>query len=314
MTLAARVLLVEDEAIIAIVIKGLLENEGLSVTVCVNANEAWRQLQTRGAEYALVVLDRGLPDMDGMDLLRRIKKDPAFSQLPVIIETGHADKQSIREGLDNGAYYYLVKPFQPEILLAVVNAALQQRRDYLELADSVRRAEGLLDLLYSGSFRFRGLDQARILANNFARVCPQPERAAQGLLELLINAVEHGNLGISYADKSELLMRGVWQDEVLRRLQMPEYRDRYVEVSFQRQPDSLAFTIRDQGAGFDWRDYLDFSPERAFDLHGRGIAMAYKLSIDRLHYQGNGNTVLAIFTIPPAPAHGAGLLAQPSIG
>jgi hypothetical protein len=53
--------------------------------------------------------------------------------------------------------------------------------------------------------------------------------------------------------------------------------------------------IIDQGQGFDCRDYLDFSTERAFDLHGRGIAMAGKLSFDSLSYLGCGNTVVAAF-------------------
>ena len=302
MSLSKRVLLVEDEPIIAIVIQTLLNDAGLAVTVTPNAEQAWRELQNNASEYGAIVLDRGLPDMDGMALLQQIKKEPAFSYLPVIIETAQSDKQSIREGLDNGAYYYLTKPFQPEILLAVVNAALQQAQDYQELADNVRRAESLLELLRQGSFRFHDLDQARSLAHNLARLCPEPQRAVQGLLELLVNAVEHGNLSISYADKGRLLMNGTWQQEVQHRLQLPEYRDRYVTVNFQRHADAVSFTIQDQGEGFNWRDYLDFSPERAFDLHGRGIAMACKLSVDQLHYQGNGNTVVATFNTVAVPA------------
>ncbi len=296
MTLCKRVLLVEDEAIIAIVIKTLLEDAGLAVTVTTNADQAWQQLYENVSDYGAVVLDRGLPDMDGMTLLQRIKKNPAFAHLPVIIETAQSDKQSIREGLDNGAYYYLTKPFQPEVLLAVVNAALQQAQDYRDLVANVKQAESLLELLQQGCFQFRDVEQARSLAHNLARLCPEPQRAVQGLLELLVNAVEHGNLGISYADKGHLLMNGLWHQEIQRRLQLPEYCDRYVTVNFQRQADEVSFTIQDQGDGFNWQDYLDFSPERAFDLHGRGIAMACKLSVDRLLYQGNGNTVVAMFS------------------
>jgi hypothetical protein len=51
--------------------------------------------------------------------------------------------------------------------------------------------------------------------------------------------------------------------------------------------------IRDQGQGFDWTPYLDFDPERAFDPHGRGIAMARLSSFDDLEYLGDGNEVLA---------------------
>ncbi|HLD95062.1 MAG TPA: response regulator, partial [Alphaproteobacteria bacterium] len=53
--------------------------------------------------------------------------------------------------------------------------------------------------------------------------------------------------------------------------------------------------IKDQGNGFDWKKYLELSPERATDPHGRGIAMAKTLSFSRLEYQGCGNEVVATY-------------------
>lgn len=293
MTENARVLLVEDDEIVAIIIRDLLAAQGSQVTHCANGGDARRQLEAEPTAYDVVLLDRGLPKMDGLELLRLIKNHPVLAGIPVIIETARSDKTSIQEGLSQGAYYYLTKPFQPEVLLAVVNAALQQRREQREMLESVRRAEQPLALLHTGVFRFRNLEQARLLSHCLARACPDPERVVQGLQELLINAVEHGNLGICYAEKGDLMLAGTWLDEIQRRLQLPEYRDRYAEVRFQRQADTLDFTIQDQGEGFNWRDYLDFSAERAFDLHGRGIAMARSLSFDHLEYFGNGNTVFA---------------------
>lgn len=301
MNLPKQILLVEDEAITRLVIQDLLETEGHHITTCSNAAEAWKVLTTHSQHFDLVLLDRGLPDSDGMALLKQIKQETKFFHTPVVFETAQSDQQSIREGLDSGAYYYLTKPFQPDILLAVVRAALQQSNEYRELVASIKSAENLLDLMTQGRFHFRDLEQARMLANHLARLCPHPECAVQGLQELLINAVEHGNLAISYAEKNQLLMQGEWQQEIQRRLQLPEYRDRLVEVSFERRPNRLSFTIRDQGTGFDWEKYLDFSPERAFDLNGRGIALAYKLSVDQLQYQGNGNTVRACFELNPKP-------------
>lgn len=300
-----RILLVEDEEIIAIIIQDLLAAQGFQVAVCADGLAAWERLRADRPGYDVILLDRGLPGMDGMALLRRIKNDPVLAHTPVVMETALGDKDSIREGLIQGAYYYLTKPFQAEVLLAVVGAALQQSREYRDMVNSVRRAERPLALLHNGSFRYRDLEEGRLLANYLAHACPEPERVVQGLQELLVNAVEHGNLGISYADKGALLLAGALQEEVQRRLQMPEYRDRHIEVDFQRQPESLRFTIQDQGDGFDWESYLDFSPERAFDLHGRGIAMAGKLSFDRLEYQGNGNTVIAMVDLTSA-APGSG--------
>jgi signal transduction histidine kinase len=236
--------------------------------------------------------------MDGMALLRRIKNDPTLAQTPVVLETAHGDMESIRDGLTQGAYYYLTKPFQADVLIGVIKAALQQSRDLRTLVDGVQPADRPLGLLHTGSFRFRNLEEGNLLAYYLARVCPDPERTIQGMLELLVNAVEHGNLEISYAEKGALILEGCWRDEVQRRLNDPAYRNRYVEIHFRRQDDLLSFTIQDQGQGFDWNQYLEFSPERAFDLNGRGIAMAGKLSFDHLEYRGNGNTVVATVRLP----------------
>ena len=301
----ARILLAEDEEIIAIIIQDLLISEGFQVTVCANGSEAWECLQVDRPGYDVVLLDRGLLDMDGMELLRRIKNNHALVHTPVIIESAQDDQQSILEGLAQGAYYYLTKPFQPEVLLALVNAALRQSRDIRGMVNSLHQAERPLVLLQNGNFRFRDLEEGSVLANYLARACPEPERAILGLHELLVNAVEHGNLGISYNDKSEFVLEGNLFEEIQRRLQLPEYRERNVEIYFQRQPNSISFTIQDQGNGFNWEDFLDFSPERAFDLNGRGIAMARSMSFDHLEYQGNGNTVIATInlTVPePGPS------------
>jgi CheY-like chemotaxis protein len=291
-TETARILLAEDEAVIACIIEDLLAAEGYRVDACADGAQAWERLRHDGEAYDAIILDRMMPGMDGMEVLRRAKAEPALARVPVIMETSQGDLESIREGLAEGAYYYLTKPFQPDVLVAVTRAAVEQTREYRRLASHLAQAERPIAFMKSGEFRFRDLEEGRLLANFLALACPDPRKVAQGFQELLINAVEHGNLAIGYDDKSALIKAGTWQDEVKRRLALPEYRDRWVEVGFARAADELRFTIRDQGAGFDWSDYLEFSAERAFDPHGRGIAMARKLCFDRCEYQGNGNTVL----------------------
>ena len=107
---------------------------------------------------------------------------------------------------------------------------------------------------------------------------------------------ETDNLGISYADKSRLNMNGDWQDEIERRLQLDENRDKQVVVDFSRKNGEIRYVIRDEGTGFDWEDYMEMSPERAFDTHGRGIALARSLSFNSIEFRGNGNEVCAIVT------------------
>lgn len=97
------------------------------------------------------------------------------------------------------------------------------------------------------------------------QACVEPARLWPGLQELLINAVEHGNLGISYAEKSLLMLKNRLHNEIERRVQDPAYSQLQASVHLMRDADGLSLTIQDQGQGFAWQDFLEFSPERAFD-------------------------------------------------
>jgi hypothetical protein len=64
-----------------------------------------------------------------------------------------------------------------------------------------------------------------------------------------------------------------------------------------RNAAEIEFVISDEGSGFDARRYLDFDPARAYDLNGRGIAMARMLSFQRIEYVGCGNRVVAAIAL-----------------
>lgn len=295
----AHILVVEDEAIVAEVVQLILVDSGYQVTLVGDAESAWTTLR-EGTAVDLVLLDRGLPGMDGLTLLKHLKADAALRHLPVVLQTGLDDARSISEGLAAGAYYYLTKPPQPALLPAVIRAALEQHRESALVQESLADIVQALRFLQEGTFRFRTFAEARTLAQSLARACPDPGRAVLGLQELLINAVEHGNYGLSYAEKSRLMVEDRWHQELARLAEDPACSRRQVTVRLARTPEALRLTIQDEGQGFDWRDYLDFSPARAFDLHGRGIAMARLTSFDDLQYQGNGNTVMVTINLPPA--------------
>ena len=72
---------------------------------------------------------------------------------------------------------------------------------------------------------------------------------------------------------------------------MPENTSRVATVEFERKENIIEFIIADQGSGFEWKNYLALNPDRAFDSHGRGIAMAKSISFDQIEFRGNGNEV-----------------------
>ena len=287
-----RVLIVDDEPFNLEILSEHLADAGYETVTAEDGEAAWEILQHDTEGFATILLDRMMPRMDGMQVLAKLKQHPDFLHIPVIMQTAVGAAENVREGLAAGAYYYLIKPFQREMLLAIVAAAVGFHHDRKQLENQIAEHADSYRLMMSGEFHFRTLVEARQLTLMLSRACPDPQRVALGLSELLINAVEHGNLEITYAEKSRLLQQGRWQEEVESRLEEAQYLARHVTVKFSAQSDEIQIHICDQGAGFDWQPFLEFSPERAFDPHGRGISMARMMSFDCVEYQGRGNEVL----------------------
>lgn len=286
------ILVVDDEPLNLEIITEYLDSPRYRLITAEDGLHACEQIEHAKVDFDLIVLDRMMPRMDGMELLAKVKADKRFADIPVIMQTAAAQKQQIIEGIRQGAYYYLTKPYDKEILLSIVDAALETRSHRKELYKRLSNTQEIFTNLTHASFRFRTLNEARQLASFLAHLCPAPEAAVIGFAELLINAIEHGNLGISYREKGQLNSLGTWADEVERRLNLDEYKHRIATASFERFDNMLVFRIHDQGNGFDWQSYLEMSPDRAFDTHGRGIAMAKMLSFDEIEYQGKGNEVI----------------------
>lgn len=244
--------------------------------------------------YDVVLLDRNMPRVGGMEVLSRMKDDARLRMLPVILQTAASSPAEMVEGIRAGAYYYLTKPYDPQTLLAVIGTAARDYAQYRHLQLMVRRGMECLTLMKHATLTIRTVEQARDTAAVFVNACPDPEATVIGLTELLVNAVEHGNLGITYEEKSALNSDGLWDAEVRRRLSLPENAAKTVELTMERTASEVRFTIRDQGPGFDWQKYLSVDPARAFDNHGRGIAMARAMSFDHVEYRGNGSEVLAV--------------------
>lgn len=288
-----RVLVVDDEQLNLFIIEEFLEQEDIELEMHSNPLEAWDSLIAPDSNFSLVVLDRMMPELDGMELLRRMKREARFADIPVIMQTAASSPDQVREGLEAGAYYYLTKPYEPEALISIVRAAMEDRRARGQLRSRAARLEEAQKLILSVEYRFVTLEDVSSLVPVLAAMCPVPDVAAPGLSDLMVNAVEHGNLGVTYQEKSLLKWEGDWEAEIRRRLALPQFCDRFATVRIERNADSVVFTITDQGDGFEWHKFLSFDPDRAFDPNGRGIAMAKMMSFSTLDYQGRGNIVVA---------------------
>lgn len=290
---AIRILVVDDEPINLEIIADCLEDSGYELTMADTAEAAWEELVRAREPFDLLVLDRMLPGMDGLGLVNRIKSDARLEGLPVIMQTAAATPEQVREGLAAGANYYLTKPFEPETLQTIVRAALDDKRSRGELVRRLKEQGNAFNLLERAQFSVRTLDEAQALAALLAGLCPSPELVVMGLSELLVNGIEHGNLGIDFAEKTRLKESDQWLSEVLQRLELTENRYKRVRLTVEKRPGEWEFLVEDEGPGFDWRSFQEIDPERAFAPNGRGIALARHVAFSELEFLGEGNRVRA---------------------
>ncbi len=287
------VLIVDDDQQLGKFTAEVLEQAGFHVELTALGRDGLERVTCAPDHYQAVVLDRRMPDLDGLTILRRMKGNAATRNIPVVLLTGLASEQDIIEGIDAGAYYYVTKPFRESMLQAVVRAAIDDFQARSGLRQELASTASAIGLLHSGEFKFRTPHEARALAGLLAHCTSNPASVVTGLWELLINAVEHGNLAIGYTEKSDLLAAGRWQDEIRKRLAVPPHADKFATVQVEMNAQQVVYTVSDEGQGFDPRPYFEFEPGRATHAHGRGIAMARRLSFSSIEYLGNGNIVRA---------------------
>ncbi|MCR6633173.1 MAG: SpoIIE family protein phosphatase [Magnetospirillum sp.] len=291
---AIRCLVVDDERMNREVVIANLRAAGYETLSAEDGQQAWLTLNAAPDDFDVILLDRRMPRMDGMELLGKLKGDEQLRHIPVIMQTAYASSEDVVEGIKAGVYYYLGKPLDRQLLLSVTAAAIEEHQRYLRLRDDVAKRITAMSLMDSGVFHFRTLAEANNLAVSLARACPRSQHLVVGLSEIFTNAIEHGNLGITFEEKARLLAEKRWKAQIEALMDAPQNRDKRVAVTFQRQPGEVRIVVRDEGAGFDWRRYMELDQSRAFAVHGRGIAMARQLSFDALEYRDPGNEVTCV--------------------
>ena len=135
------VLVVEDEPGIARLVEDYLVAAGFRVVRASNAGDALAQ--ARMSAPALVVLDLGLPDRDGLDVTRELR---SFTRVPIVMLTARGDESDRIVGLELGADDYIVKPFSPKELVARVRAVLRRAEAAVTPTDTLRALDVVVDV------------------------------------------------------------------------------------------------------------------------------------------------------------------------
>ncbi len=151
-------------------------------------------------------------------------------------------------------------------------------------------------LLESCRFRFRTPEDVDKLVPLISGIFPDPERTASGIAELMMNAIEHGNLEIGQDRKSDWVSRGIYRSELVKRLQTLPYAQRRAELIINRQENGIMVVIMDEGCGFCWQDFIESDapePTLVTGQCGKGLAKAKRDSFDDLKFNHTGNKVTA---------------------
>lgn len=149
--LAMKILLIEDDLDAAEYLRALLgETWGAEVTLATTGDQAQAAISTAtvgddddGARFDLVVLDLGLPDIDGIELCRRVRQERTLARVPILVVTAYSDEEHIEAAFEAGATDYLSKPVRSRELVARISAALRDQRDRQRLSAATDHLQGV---------------------------------------------------------------------------------------------------------------------------------------------------------------------------
>ena len=229
MKIKDKILVIEDEPAIVNLLSAVLDANGYEVLTAPTGALAESMIASHCPD--LILLDLGLPDMDGMTILRAVR---AWSKVPVVVVSARSHEQDKVEALDAGADDSLTKPFGTEELLARIRAAIRHTRT--PAASS--------DLANSGVFRAQGLtidyDKHRVYVNGADAKLTQNEYKLVALLALYAGKV------LTY----DFLMKELWgpgakSDNQILRVNMANIRRK-----LEQNPAQPVYIFTEVGVGY----------------------------------------------------------------
>lgn len=239
----------------------------------------------------LVVTDLYMPEIDGLELVRTVRRDHPF--VPVVVMTSYGSEEIAVKALRFGAASYVSKNTLEKNLaetvkqvLSVSQANLQKQRLYscvkqceteFELENDPDLIPTLIGHLQDNLTRFGNWDDA------------ERTRIGMALSEALDNALYHGNLEL----RSELREDSIsnYYDAANNRRDQQKFADRRIHIIAREGPDEVAYVIRDEGEGFNPKEIPDpTDPENMDRVCGRGLLLINSF-MDYVEHNDNGNEI-----------------------
>ncbi|MCC6141017.1 MAG: response regulator [Nitrospira sp.] len=270
-------------------ILGHMQDRGFSVITASDPHTAIETIELTAPD--IVLTDSFLPEGSGLTLAKTLRA--RHVSCPVIVMAEHQSEQAVIHALRAGAVDFLQKPVGVEELAH----ALQRARYLLpaDMADTPGLVRSDYELTVDSDPRHIPGIVSWLLRATAGALPDTTQLHLRGTLqELLLNAVEHGNLEISYQVKQQAIDQNRLSQLVQERLAQPRLAQRTVtiHVHCDRQAGLLEYRIADQGKGFQWKTLLPRAdtPCNVEDASGRGIFLARSF-FPNLRYNDRGNEV-----------------------
>lgn len=184
--MTAQLLLVDDEPGLREAVQAYLEESGFTVQTANNGNEGWEMVQRFTPD--LVISDVMMPQVDGYQLLKKLREDVRFQALPVVFLTARGMTSDRIAGYDAGCDAYLPKPFDPDELVSIIKSILTRQKaaqagsgdlenpDIAELARQIKEIKALLT-------------QKNVLQTNITPIKIDFTPREQSVLELVVDGL-----------------------------------------------------------------------------------------------------------------------------
>lgn len=283
------VLVVDDNSHVRKIAGWCLEEHGLTPLFAGNGREALEVMRQQRPDAVLT--DLHMPEMDGLKLVKQIRKE--FPRIPVVLMTDPGSEKTAAAALRAGAASYVPKADLKTDLceaMKVVVAALDAKRSREHFRETLQKTESRFVIGYDSRERDALVSH---LQNNLSQLkyCDETGlfQVSTAMTEALDNAIDHGNLELD-----SILREGDGEEySRLReeRLKKSPYRDRRVYVIERLSPSEVTYVVLDEGPGFDPSGLPD--PKEAENLlkaSGRGI-MLIQTFMDEVSFNEAGNQI-----------------------
>jgi CheY-like chemotaxis protein len=288
----SRVLVVEDSRTQATQIRLLLEDASYEVELAADGVHALASL--RRAAPDIVLTDLEMPNLNGLELVEAVRRE--FTHIPVVLMTAHGSEEIASMALSKGAASYIPKAYLTGDLLPTIERLL-------ELTNADRQHVHSFDCLSVAELHYVLRNDPALIAPTVGylddmvkllNLCDATGRMRIGvaLQEAILNAIYHGNLEVGSELRQE--DESVFHNLVKVRCELPHYQGRRVYLDVKASPREIAFTIRDDGRGFDVAALPDPSaPENLEHIGGRGLLLI-RTFMDAVTHNDCGNAITLI--------------------